>query len=90
MPPTQQGSGKRPQALVPLSEDDFLALRLISLRDEISVPQILKQVVSKFLQERLELDSDLRDSLQKLLTSRRKESARTARTAKVTEIRSKT
>lgn len=57
---------------VPLSERYALVLGEVALRDECSVPEVLRPVIERFLDEALASDGDLRDAVESLERSRRR------------------
>jgi hypothetical protein len=67
---------------VPLGDWYALVLRALSIRDEASVPELLRPVVEGFLDGELERDSDLREAVEALTRARA-----AGRPASVTPIR---
>lgn len=66
---------------VPLSERYAVTLRALALRDETSVPDTLRPVVERHLDEALRLDPDLNAAVEALLRARTKK-----RPAKVSRL----
>lgn len=49
---------------VPLSERQALILKTVTVHDDRTVPEVLRPVVEKYLDERLAADADLRAAVQ--------------------------
>ncbi len=57
---------------VPLSERYAVALRNLAIRDDCSIPDLLRPVIERHLNEVLTADSDLEKAVAALLRSKRK------------------
>lgn len=57
---------------VPLSERYEVALRNLAIRDERSIPDVLRPVIEQYLDDVLRTDSDLEKAVAALLRSRRR------------------
>lgn len=55
---------------VPLSERHALALRAITLREDMSVPELLRPVVEQFIDRQLASDADLLAAVEALSRAR--------------------
>lgn len=72
----------RQQFNVPLSERHAVALRQLSLRDEVSVPALLRPQVEAYLDRELRGDADLATAVEAVLRAR----ARRNKSTRVTPI----
>jgi len=55
---------------VPLGDRHALALRAMTLRDEMSVPEVLRPVVERFIDQQLTADADLLAAVEALTRAR--------------------
>jgi hypothetical protein len=64
------------QVNVPLSEHYSLVLAQVVLRDDGTVPETLRPVIERYLDQRVEDDPDLRQAVESLERSRARNQAR--------------
>lgn len=89
MPPARL-EGSRYQVNVPLDDEAlYLALVQLSLREQASIPEILRPVIAGFLRGKLREDPDLAAAVEHILRARRQtEAAQTAKSglAEITDL----
>ena len=78
----------RQQFNVPLGDRHAVALRQLSLRDEVSVPSLLRPQVEAYLDRELRNDADLATAVDAVMRARSKR-AKTTRVTPINKARGK-